>query len=71
MLVRQRKKSQKYFDLSAFKKNWNHSNLCSTVGAIGKREQREILLLVSLILQVFERGFLQKIPGNEGPINDG
>ena len=34
VLVRQRKKSQKYFNLSSFDWNFNHSNLWSTLGAM-------------------------------------
>ena len=34
MLVEERGKSQKYFDLSAFDWDLNHSNLCSTDGAM-------------------------------------
>ena len=34
VLVKQRQRSQKYFDLSAFNWNLNYSNLCSTHGAM-------------------------------------
>ena len=34
VLVRQREKSQKFFDLSALNENLNHSNLCDNVGAM-------------------------------------
>ena len=34
VLVEQRGKSQKYFDLSAFDWDLNHSNLCNTGGAV-------------------------------------
>ena len=34
MLVEQREKSQKYFDLSTFNKNLNDSNPCSGLGVM-------------------------------------
>ena len=34
VLIRQREKSQKYFNHSAFNQNLNHSDLCITLGAL-------------------------------------